>query len=186
MIANKAIGIFEQKGMKLRNFSNYEIYPQEGKIWSYKRNRFIGCKDKDGYLQCTLYADDGTIWTTTIHRLVWIAVNGDIPKGYEVNHIDEHKDNNSIANLNLMTRKENINFGTHNERMAKALKGNTNKKGKYNNKSSKQVGMYKDGVLILVFPSTQEAQRNGFNSGAISNCCNGLRQSHKGYKWQYI
>ena len=43
--------------MKIDNFSSYEIYPNEGKIWSCKSNRFIGCKNK-GYWLCSLYGDE--------------------------------------------------------------------------------------------------------------------------------
>ena len=168
--------------MKIQGYSDYEIYPNEGKIWSYKSNRWVGNKHKDGYWRCALAADNGAVWGTTIHRVVWTAVNGPIPQGMQVNHIDEDKNNNSISNLNLMTCKENINYGTHNERMAKALsKALTNRTD-----LSKQVAAYKDGQLIMIFPSIQEAERNGYSSGNICQCCNGLRQSHKGFQWRYL
>lgn len=47
-----------------------------------------------------------------VHRLVWESFNGKIPDGLQVNHIDEIKDDNRLANLDLMTAKENINWGT--------------------------------------------------------------------------
>lgn len=182
--------------MKIQGFSNYEIYPQEGRIWSYKSNKFIGSKQKDGYWHCALYGDDGTQWNTSIHRVIWTAVNGVIPQGYEINHLDENK-NNSISNLELVTHKENMNYGTRNERVSKALKGKTFSeehknniskamKGKPSNNPSKQVAAYKDGELVMVFPSTYEAHRQGYNRGAICSCCNGLRQSHKGFQWRYL
>lgn len=163
--------------MKIPNYSNYEIYPQEGKVWSYKSNRFVGRKDKDGYWQCTLTADDGTVWTTKVHRLVWQCVNGAIPQGMQVNHIDEDKGNNSISNLNLMTCKENSNYGSRNERMSKA--------------KSKQVGAFKNGELIMIFSSTKEAGRNGFHQSGISACCRNCfsregNNSYKGFQWRYI
>lgn len=34
--------------MKLDGYSKYEIYPEDGKIWSYRSNRFIGAFDKNG------------------------------------------------------------------------------------------------------------------------------------------
>lgn len=43
-----------------------------------------------------------------VHRLVWEAFNGAIPDGYEIDHIDENKANNSLANLRLVTRHENM------------------------------------------------------------------------------
>ena len=105
----------QQPQVTLSNYSGYIIYPKQGLIWGKKSNRFIGNKDKNGYLHCSLYADDGTVWKTCIHRVIWITVKGEIPKGMQVNHIDENKENNSISNLNIMTPKENMNWGSRNE-----------------------------------------------------------------------
>jgi hypothetical protein len=158
--------------LKIDNFSNYEIYPKDGKIWSLKNNKYVGSKLKDGYWQSNLCGDNGNIWSGHLHRVIYTACYGDIPKGFDVNHIDENKSNNSIFNLELLTRKENINYGNRNKRVAKAL--------------SKPVGAFKNEELIMIFPSTNEAQRQGYKSGRISECCRGIRKSHKGYTWKYI
>lgn len=54
----------------------------------------------------------GNINKVSVHRAVWEAFNGKIPEGLQVNHIDEDKHNNHLDNLNLMTAKENTNWGT--------------------------------------------------------------------------
>ena len=169
--------------MKLKGFSNYEIYPEEGKVFSYKSNRFIGYPNEaiGGYWQVTLYDDNGKEYHFLLHRLIWEAVNGAIPENMQINHLDENTSNNVISNLSLCTPKENINFGTGIQRRTasrdyKALA----------EKLSNQVAAYKNGVLVMVFPSTAEAQRQGFHQGNISACCNGIRQSHKGYQWRFL
>lgn len=43
-----------------------------------------------------------------VHRLVWETFNGRIPEGYEINHIDHDKSNNSLDNLELVTHSQNI------------------------------------------------------------------------------
>jgi hypothetical protein len=51
-----------------------------------------------------------------LHILVWKIFRGDIPKGFQVGHIDNLKINNRLSNLELMTPSQNIkhNFQTKN------------------------------------------------------------------------
>ena len=164
--------IFSQKlDMKLEGYSDYEIYPEKGKIWSYKRNKFVGAKNKNGYWKCNLTNDNGEIWKGGLHRFIWFAVNGEIPEGMQVNHIDENKNNNSISNLNLMSPKDNINWGDGIERRSKKL--------------SKPVIGIKNNKIHYYFPSTQEAKRFGFVQGCVARCARCERNSYQGYKWQY-
>lgn len=47
------------------------------------------------------------------HRLAWLHVHGDWPNG-EIDHINGNADDNSIANLRVVTRQQNVwNSGTH-------------------------------------------------------------------------
>lgn len=157
-----------------RNFNKYEVF-ENGQIWSYKTNKFLKpCTLPNGYQVVNLSDNEGKIKTYKLHRVVYEAVTGEpIPNCLQVNHIDEDKTDNRFENLNLMSPKENTNWGTGIERCTKAR--------------SKQVGAYKDGELVLVFPSTREAGRNGgFNQSHIADCCNGKLKTHKGYTWQYI
>lgn len=39
---------------------------------------------------------------------MWEAFKGDIPEGYEIDHMDDNKQNNRLCNLQLLTRKQNI------------------------------------------------------------------------------
>jgi hypothetical protein len=41
-----------------------------------------------------------------LHRFVWEFYNGEIPKGFEIHHLDCDKSNNGITNLALITRSE--------------------------------------------------------------------------------
>lgn len=41
------------------------------------------------------------------HRLIWEATNGPIPEGMEINHINGIKNDNRLANLEVVTRSEN-------------------------------------------------------------------------------
>lgn len=136
-------------------------------------------RDKDGYLTVNLHRD-GKKRTFKIHRLVAMAWL-DNPEGKpQVNHRDEDKTNNSVENLSFMTAKENVTWGTGIERATAS---------KLNGKLSKSVQAIdpKTGAVVKEFPSTMEAERNGFNSSHISACCRGERRfkTHKGFAWRY-
>lgn len=116
-----------------RNFTKYEVY-DDGRVWSYKRNKFLKPHlDKDGYYQIRLTDNEGKMKTYYLHRVVYEAVTSEpIQEGMQINHIDENKANNHISNLNLMSPKENCNWGTRNERI-----GNT-QLGKHHTKERKE------------------------------------------------
>ena len=42
------------------------------------------------------------------HRIVWETFNGEIPDGYEVDHINNVRDDNRLCNLQLLTRLDNM------------------------------------------------------------------------------
>lgn len=81
--------------------------------------------NKKGYNLITLFKN-GVKKNFFVHRLVWIAFNGSVPSNLQINHIDEDKNNNALENLNLLTCKENINYGSRNKKVSghyKRLKG---------------------------------------------------------------
>lgn len=82
-----------------------------------------------GYYQVGLYKN-GKQKHFSVHTLVITAFRGPIPAGMQVNHLNENKLDNRLSNLEVVTAKQNLNWGTRNERagkaISKALKGNTN------------------------------------------------------------
>lgn len=180
--------------MKFRNYTDYEVY-EDGRIYSYKRKKFLKPATlPNGYKQVCITDNEGKAKCYLLHRVVWEAVTGSpIPSDMEINHRSEDKTENFFEKLELMLHKDNCNFGTRNSRIGKAHSNNKNssKALKNNPKLSKQVGAYKDCELVMVFPSTAEASRQGYNSGNVSACCNNcyLREGnnfYKGYTWKYI
>ena len=166
-----------------RDFTKYEVF-ENGQIWSYKRNKWLKpTTTKNGYQQVHLSDNEGKMKCYFVHRIVWEAVTGEpIPEGYEINHRSEVKTENMITNLELVSHKENMNYGTRNSRAAKA---------RINGVRSKAVGAYRNGELVFTFPSTREAGRNGFDQRNVSKCCRNcyLREGnnvYKGYEWRFI
>jgi hypothetical protein len=132
-------------------------------------------KDKKGYLRVCL-SKQGKLKNHKIHRLVAEAFIENQNNYLMVNHKDENKENNCVSNLEWCTAKYNINYGTHNQRVAES---NTN-----HPKRSKPVLCVETGV---VYPSAIEVQRQlGFSQGNISKCCTGKRKQAYSYRWQYV
>ena len=124
--------------------------------------------NRDGYYLVQLYKQSIRKWYQ-VHRIVWEAFNGSIPEGYEINHLDERPVNNALSNLSLVTHKENVNYGTRNEKCSKPV-----------------LQFTLDGILVKEYPSIHQAYREtGFSQGNISSCCNGKLKTAYGYKWRY-
>ena len=142
-------------------------------LWYGKDRILKPGKSGMGYLKVGL-CKDGNLKQLLVHRLVAEAFIPNPNNLETVNHKDEDKTNNEISNLEWMSMKDNINYGTHNKRVAESL--------------SKQVKMFdkSTGELLATFYSTREAERvTGIAQSNIRSCCNGKRKSAGGYIWRY-
>lgn len=62
----------------------------------------------NGYHQIQLWKNSKVV-NKLVHVLIWETFNGvSKPKDMDIDHIDGNKDNNSLDNLELVTRKENM------------------------------------------------------------------------------
>lgn len=143
-----------------------------GRIRSLKYNEVRILKPGEngwGYYLVNLYLNN-VKKTSSVHRLTWTAFNGQIPEGLEINHKDEDKTNNSLANLELVTPSQNINYGTRNKRISKRIQM-----------------IDKNNNTLKTFNSLTEAAQffNKKSVGNISNCLNGHSKSAYGYKWKF-
>ena len=144
-----------------------------------------------GYLQVCL-SKNGETKTCLVHRLVAEAflenpenkpcinhkIEGD--EGKKINMVIFNKDgtiDKERTTIEWATYEENINYETRTERAAKA---NTN--GKL---SKKVLQLSLTGELICEYPSIRECGRNGFDHGAVCDCCNGKQKTHKGFRFMY-
>lgn len=108
-----------------------------------------------------------------IGRLVYEAFIDKIPEGMQINHIDEDPSNNKLENLNLMSPKENSNWGTRNKRLGETFKKN----GKRSSPIDKIDPL--TGEVLESYPSAKEASRQlGLAQTNISRATNG------GYSWK--
>ena len=153
-------------------FPNWDVDVEKGIIYSLRFKRNIGSIDKDGYVK--VFPPKG-YKHNCFHQYIWMVANGcDIPKGYDIHHMDGNKLNNSIYNLELV--EHTLHIVEHKQNISEETK----------NKMSKQVAQYTlDGELVKVWISANECGRNGFDQGNVSACCQGKRKTHNGFIWKY-
>ena len=91
----------------LPNLSKYAIYPS-GRVVVRKTGQPLkGTKDKDGYVQFGLIADNGSRKHVKRHVLICTAFHGERPPGMLVRHLDGSRDNDVPGNLAWGTYSEN-------------------------------------------------------------------------------
>lgn len=91
----------------LDEYPNFLIY-QDGKIWSKRLKRFVGTRNKNGYITISV------TYTKRIyaHRLVAWAfpeICGEYEEGLQIDHINTIRDDNRAENLRWVTIKQNAN-----------------------------------------------------------------------------
>ena len=121
----------------LDEYPNYEIY-EDGKIIrierlsktgkTLKRRELFPTKAKNGYRTVRLYNKDGLKKQFYLHRLIWEAFNGEIPEGYEIDHLGGDRSDNCLIRLRMVSHKDNCNNPKSIERYKRA---NALDKGKF-------------------------------------------------------
>ena len=146
---------------------------------------------KNGYLKVNL-RKNGEDKTCYVHRLIAETFLPNPENKPEVNHKiegDEGKKINMVifnedgsinkekTTIEWVTYKENNNYETRNERIAKAMT---------NGIRSKPVLQFTlDGEFVREYPSLSECERNGFSKSAVCRCCRGELKQYKGFLWMY-
>lgn len=157
----------------MRDIKGYEgLYAvtEDGRIWSYRSKKFLKPgKHSGGYLKVAL-CKNGQKLSHYVHRLVAAAYLPN-PNNYtDVNHRDENKQNNDVSNLEWCDHSYNMNYGTRNEKIAKAI--------------SKSIRCIETDVI---YKSIKEAgQQTGLNQSSISKACRGKLKTCGGFHWEFV
>lgn len=134
--------------------------------------------NKDGYSRKNYYCEDNEWHSVLEHVAKWIYFNGEIPEGYEIDHIIPISDGgtNKLSNLRLSTRKDN-----NNNPFTKI----NNSKARINGKKSRRIIQTTKNGEVIEWPSISEAVRHGYSHNCIVLCCQGKREKHRDSKWSY-
>lgn len=182
--------------LNLIDFEKYTI-TEDGKIFSKHFNRqLLGHPNQDDYITVTLWCTDEKSRPFYYHRVIWFYFNGDIPQGYEINHKDEDKSNNALCNLELLTRGDNVRYGTRTERAS--ISNSIVQKGrKFTKEHIEKLALAKSKPIlqynletnepIKEWKSTYDVHRTlGYNASFIGKCVRGIVSQAHGYGWRYI
>lgn len=162
---------------RVRSFKNNNIYYLNPMLRGHKNQKY----------KCVRLFNKFNSQVFSIHRLVASAFL-DNPNNYPVvNHKDENKLNNCVANLEWCTHQYNMTY--NNLHIKKGLKLRNRQD------ISKPVEMYSlSGEMLKVFPSLRDAGRfigRPNNISDITNCCNGCKRNGTpvykayGYVWRW-
>ena len=155
---------------KINEFPQYEV-SNTGMVR--KGTKVKKCRSNSrGYPTAVLY-ENGKRKNIPVHRLVAIAFipnPGNLP---QVNHKDENKQNNNVANLEWCDAKYNNNY--------------SNAAGRaFDYKSIPVVMLTFDGAVHSIFPGSASASRQtGIGQGNINEVCMGKRESAGGYVFRH-
>lgn len=166
--------------------------------------------NRNGYILAHL-AKEGGHRDYSLHRLVYFSFNPEADTSMQVNHIDENISNCRLDNLNLMTAKENTNWGSRTQRISHKTKGVKRGQMSVENKlkisaalkksikaaegrktaalknSKAIVQLTKNGQFIKEFVSAAEAERVlEIKAQSINACCHFKRPSAGGYIWRFV
>jgi len=124
----------------------------------------------NGYHQVNLWRD-GKVEIKLTHRLMaktFIPNPDNLP---QVNHRDEDKGNNRVENLEWCTASYNTNYGTRNERAAKANEQAIHVTDRSGNR--------------CLFESIEKASKVlGLKPNSVSDCLHGRQKTHRGYSFE--
>ena len=185
------------------NFPRYEI-SDYGEVKISKNNKVLKKSvDSSGYYKVTL-TNNNERKTFFVHRLVALAFIPNPNNMGQVNHIDENKKNNNVANLEWCDITYNCNHGTRNQRISDANRNKVFSAEHMQKLSESQVGdkntMYgrtydkSPHAKAIVCVETQceylscreASEKTGISKTSLCNCLKGHSKTAGGFHWKYI
>ena len=198
--------------LDIENFPNYKVDTNNWQIYSLNTMKHLKPSiSKKGYLVLSL-SNNSIKRRLQLHRLIYEAVYGKIPNGYQIHHIDHDKTNNNPSNLMLIEssahlslhkkgfvyteesrRKMSISAKKLNriitpELRAKMIAGHIGKKHKpsVHLPQRKPILMIdKNNCVVKEYPYVNATAADGFKPSNVSQCCQGTRKTHHGFYFQY-
>jgi len=165
---------------KITQFPDYEV-SNYGNVRSIKKCKILSLSKSNGYLKISLY-NNKKRKTCFVHRLVAFEFLPLKENKNIINHIDCNGYNNKIENIEWCNQSENI---KHAHKLNRGFSYTRNKNGSDLSWSIPVKQYTKSNILIKEHESMNLASKEvGCSASHISECCNGIRKSTKGFVWK--
>lgn len=163
----------------------------DGRIFSLYTMKWLipNFEKSSGYMQVSICEKSG-LKQVRIHRLIALAFCDGYEPGKVVNHKNENKLDNRAENLEWVTTKENLTYGTAKERAVRTIGIDNLRKSAEHARSirSRQHERPVRNVSTgIEYPSIKDAaDSTGLRRTGIWGACNGTQKTCGGYEWEYI
>lgn len=129
---------------------------------------------------------NGVLQYCFVHRLVASAFIPN-PHGLNtVNHKDFNPQNNHMSNLEWTTRCGNMQYSISAGRFKRTKEWVSKLKHSLDECMGKPViGANISEGGIVFYNALNDCKKDGFQPSCVSCCCNGKRNTHKGYTWRF-
>lgn len=194
-------------------FPIWDVDVENGKIFNLRLKRNVGIVNEDGYLQISCVGAHRIIWMVAkkcdipegydVHHKDHNPLNNSI---YNLELIELHKHRSEHKKGVPKSEEHKRKLSEHakgkifseetKRKLSESHKGKTLSEEhrrkisetQINNpsKSKKVMQLTLDGELVKIWDSANECGRNGYKQSAVSRCCQGKRNKHKGFIWKYL
>ena len=131
---------------KMKYNEKYDRYVTKGGLvyrYNSKQDKLVLCKlskTSNDYIILRVSKPERAM--VLVHRLVYETFVGEVPQGYELDHINTIRDDNRLENLRLVTHKDNMNnpLTLHKRVGIKTTKGHTWVSSEFGNKFKEHFG----------------------------------------------
>ena len=164
------------KGCERKN--NHEAFIKKGRI-------LTAVPNSKGYMRVCLKAN-GKSERFFVHRLVAEHFVEKEDNKNIINHLDCNPKNNNANNLEWTTLKGNSEYMKNLGRNKRTKEWIENLTKSEREKFAKKVVRISENGEEKEYEAVNATKEDGFHPSCVSNCCNGIRGKHKGYRWKFV
>lgn len=145
-------------------FQNY-VASKTGEVINVKTNKILKPQlHSTGY--CVIRIYDKSLpkpKTYYVHRFAYESIRGEIPEGFEIDHVNNCRTDNSVRNLQLLTNKKNVGKSLNKKIISKNVKTGEKKIYISIKSASLDLEISSSNISLVCnkFPKTSKSKKDG-------------------------